>query len=212
MAEIVSNPPGSAPGDPGQPAPGQVSRLATGLAQKHGSTAKAAKQPLPPSPRVGTKGGRLTAQQETERYLAQNNLRAVPADQAPVGAMVAPAPPEYVVTPEFVGEVSEKLLKGVQDWRVSNREHRVFRLVGDKKLSEEFGESSKAPPGCIDTVSKSMMEIARKYPGILQWTPEIAAVAALGTWFAKDADVEKRLAKLEAMVREKHAPKPDAKP
>jgi hypothetical protein len=208
---LPTSPP-AASGNPNQPAPGSASRLAANLAAKHGAAAAAVKLKPP------TKGapGRATSEQEAARYLASRGLAAVPAGQAPPPALVAPETPQYVVTPEFVGEVSEKVCKSVEGYRVSSREHRVMKLCGDKGLSKDFGESSKAPPGCIETISKSMMEIARKYPTILQWTPEFAVLAAIGTWIAKDQDVNNRLTKLEQMVKDqlagKAAPAPVAAP
>ena len=196
-----------------QPPPGQASRLAAQLAAKQGAKVSTpAAKVLPPRP--GSKGGRLSVADESAAFLAKNGLVAVPAG-AGADAGLAPVVPQYVVTPEFVGEVSEKLLQGVEAWRVRQVALRVQTLCGDKALAKEFADSAAAPPGCIATVSKSMMEIARKYPGILQWAPELAGLAALGTWALKDVQIMRKLDELEArMIKqmERASAPPPARP
>lgn len=190
--------PGTAGGDSPQPAPGQASKLAASLAAKaKGKTV----QPPPLIQRPGTKGGRLTVAEESAAHLARSGLVAVPAEQAGNLGSDPVQPPAYVVTPEFVGEVTDKLLKGIESWDVQRMTHRAHLLCGEKKLAEQFGESFAAPPGCIDTIAKSMMEISRKYPGLLQWAPEFAAAGAAGAWLLKRADGEKALLAMEARIR-----------
>ncbi len=191
--------PGATSGNSPQPAPGQVSRLASSLAAKQGAKPRLSEAKVLP-PRPGSKGGRLSVAEESAAFLQKNGLVAVPLDAASSAGVAPVQPIGYVVTPEFVGEVSEKLLQGVESWRVRQVALRVQTLCGDKSLAKEFADSASAPPGCIATVSKSMMEIARKYPAILQWAPELAGLAALGTWFAKDAQINRKLDELEGRM------------
>jgi hypothetical protein len=122
----------------------------------------------------------------------------------------------HVVTPEFVQEVTENLLKGVEAFRVRQVALRVKTLCGDAGLAKEFAESAAAPPGCIETVSKGMGEVARKYPTMLQWAPELAILGALGTWFAKDRATDSKVSELEERIKKQAAelarPKPPEKP
>lgn len=106
-------------------------------------------------------------------------------------------------------------MQGVEAWRVRQVALRVQTLCGDRSLAKEFADSAAAPPGCISTVSKSMMEISRKYPGVLQWAPELAALAALSTWFIKDRQIMSKLDELEARMtkqREQASAAPTAPP
>lgn len=191
--------PGATSGNSPQPAPGQISRLAGQLASKQGAKPRPSEAKVLP-PRPGSKGGRLSVAEESAAFLQKNGLVAVPLDAASSAGVAPVQPVGYVVTPEFVAEVSEKLLQGVESWRVRQVALRVQTLCGDKSLAKEFADSASAPPGCIATVSKSMMEIARKYPAILQWAPELAGLAALGTWFAKDAQINRKLDELEGRM------------
>ena len=193
------SPSGTVGPDSPQPAPGQASKLAASLAAKaKGKTV----QPPPLIQRPGTKGGRLTVAEESAAHLARSGLVAVPAEQAGAIGGDPVQPPAYVVTPEFVGEVTDKLLKGIESWDVQRMTHRAHLLCGEKKLAEQFGESFAAPPGRIDTIAKSMMEISRKSPGLPQWAPEFAAAGAAGAWVLKRADGEKAMLAMEARVRE----------
>lgn len=138
--------------------------------------------------------------EESAAFLQKNGLVAVPIG-ASADAGIAPVQPQYVVTPEFVTEVVEKGLKGIESWDVNQTTFRVQRLCGDRALAKEYGESAAAPPGCIETIAKSMGEVARKYPGILQWAPELAIVSGLGAWFLKRNQASAKLDELEARQR-----------
>jgi len=192
------NPSGNAPGNPVQPAPGQASKLAAKLAGKAG--VKSAATPPPLIPRPGSKGGRLSVAEESAAYLAKSGLVAVPVASAgnPGDANLQPVP--HVVTPEFVGEMTANILKGIESFDVQRMTQRARVLCGDATLAKEFGQSFAAPAGCIDTIAKSMMEVARKYPGILQWTPELAIAGAGSAWFFKRNEGAKSMGDMEARI------------
>jgi hypothetical protein len=192
-------PAGAPAPDQGTPPAGQAGKLASALGQKHGGKSGPKPPPLIASP--GTKGGRKPIEQESAAFLQSRGLRAVPINQSVPEAGLAVEPVGYVVTPEFVGEVSKSLLKGVEDFRVRQRFLRVKTLCGDAALAKEFADTSAAPPGCLDTISKSMIELARKYPGMLQWAPELTIVSCLGMWITKDLAVEHRLDELEEKMK-----------
>jgi hypothetical protein len=203
-----ANPTGDTPGDQPQPQPGQTSRLAAKLAAK-ASGAKDRPAPIISAP--GTKGGRRSIPEETAAYLASRGEVAVPAQTA--GAVgIAPVQPAYVVTPEFIKDVSAKLLDGIDNWRQTQIGLRVKTLCGDDKLAKEFSNSAGAPPGCIKTISESMGELAKKYPAMLQWAPELAILGAASTWIAKDQATSKKLKELEKRLVDSGAIQPKPAP
>lgn len=200
--------PSNPPSHPSQPPSGPP----------RGIAAKVAGQSRPPkaAPRKVApvnKGGRGTREQEVSAYLSKHGLRAVPIASDDDSPGDAPQP-VYLVTPEFVGEVTKTFFQGVEAWRVRNVALRVKTLCGDANLAKEFAESSAAPPGTIPTVAKSMMEISRKHPALLQWAPEVTLAGCLGTWILKDLENMKRLDALEARIRKQlsaaASPQPNA--
>jgi hypothetical protein len=122
-----------------------------------------------------------------------------------------PPPPQHVVTPEFIGDITREWLKGVEAWRIRQVALKVKTLCGDQALAKEYGESVAAPPGCIDTTSKAMIEIAKKYPAMLQWAPEFAVAGSLAMWIKKDRDTITRLDDLEKRLVEQFKAKTPAK-
>jgi len=204
------NPPGAAPGNTSQPASGQVSGLAAKVASQHGSGPVGVPK-LPTKPVAsGSKGGRLSAEAEVSRYCQQNGLRLVPVETGG-NPGEPPPPPQHVVTPEFIGDITREWLKGVEAWRIRQVALKVKTLCGDQALAKEYGESVAAPPGCIDTTSKAMIEIAKKYPAMLQWAPEFAVAGSLAMWIKKDRDTITRLDDLEKRLVEQFKAKTPAK-
>lgn len=193
MATKPTTPAATPSADQSQPAPGLASKLAAKLAGKAKGTEQPAADAIPS--RAGTKGGRLSVADESAEFLRKNGLVAVPADSAG-SAGLAPAQPVYVVTPEFVGEVTEKVLKAIESWDVSSATHEARALVGNEALAKEYGQSCAAPAGCIQTISESMKEVARKYPNIVQWAPELAILGAGGAWIAKRTESRNALKKI----------------
>jgi hypothetical protein len=123
----------------------------------------------------------------------------------------APPVPQHVVTPEFIGDITREWLRGVEAWRIRQVALKVKTLCGDAALAKEYGESVAAPPGCIDTTSKAMVEVARKYPAVLQWAPEFAVAGSLAMWIKKDRDTIQRLDDLEKRLVEQFKAKTPAK-
>lgn len=205
MALAPQNPPGVDQAGAGKPPPGQVSGVARALAAKHGAPATGPAPRLaglPPRPNgPGTKGGRRPFQEELSEYLASTG-QAIGAAPAMADTGLAPQPAPYLVTPEFIGEVTKTLAQGIEAFRVRQVALKVRTLSGDGGLAKELGESASAPPGCIDTMEKAAGELARKYPAILQWGPEGAMLGCMAAWFAKDRATMKKLAELEDLVRE----------
>lgn len=191
------NPPVPTPSDKPQPSSGSTVGLAARVGASHGVGGTIAK-PAASKPVAPGKGGRKSAEEEVSAYLASRGLQAVPV-QTPGVAPVDPnsVSPVHVVTPEFVGDVTRELLKGIEAFRIRQVALKVKTLCGDQALAKEYAESSAAPPGCIDTTSKAMIEIAKKYPAMLQWAPEVTILATLGTWITKDVNNMKRLDELE---------------
>lgn len=205
MAIAPENSSATAPAGEVKSPPGQISRVAGALAAKHGSSATGpSARPVGLPPRTngpGSKGGRRDFQTELSDYLAQHGAQVVPMQTAGDPAF-APQPAPYLVTPEFIGEVVKTLATGIESYDVANTTRRVKVLCGDANLAKEIGESFSAPPGCIDTLEKAFTELARKYPAILQWGPEGAALGCLAAWFAKRSSGNKKLQELEALVKE----------
>jgi len=139
--------------------------------------------------------------EEAAAYLAANGLQALPV-QAADDTGFAPQPAPYLVTPEFIGEVTKTLAEGIEAFRVRQIALKVRTLSGDKDLARELGESAAAPPGCIATMEKAAQELARKYPAILAWGPEGAMIGCAVAWWAKDRSMMKKLAELEDIVKE----------
>lgn len=194
--------PGTTLGSPAAPPSGQTSKLAANLAAK--ATGKKSSPP-PLLTRPGTTGGRRTVAEESAAHLQRAGLVAVPIGSADGAGLGPVQPPPYVVSPEFVKDFSVTLFKGIEEWRVSQRYLRVKIMAGEEKLAKEFADASKAPPGCIESMGRSVEELAKKYPGMLQWAPELALVLCLGNWVQKDLSIEKKLDALEARLKEQLA-------
>lgn len=106
-------------------------------------------------------------------------------------------PPTYVVTPEFVEDATKTLCKAIEKADVTSVTRRVQTLCGDSKLAKEYGDSAAAPPGCIDTLAGGMKELAKKYPGLLQWAPELTVAGAASAWLMCRSELNARLTDLE---------------
>lgn len=204
MADPTQNAPGSAATNPGQPASGQTRGLAARVGAANGSAKPSAGPANPAATPVANrpKGGRRTFEEDLAIYLAKTGQTVVPNQTAGGVAPAQVVPPPHLVSPEFVGEVTVTLLKGVEAYRVRSVALRVKTLCGDMALAKEYAESSAAPPGCIDTIGKGMVEIAKKYPAMLQWMPELTVASALGMWAKKDLENMQRLDAFEKRILE----------
>jgi hypothetical protein len=211
METTKVNPPGNPSRNPSQSPGGSVGGLAAKVAGAHGVGPSAPAKPIPGKTTPGNKGGRLSAEQEVAKYCAENNLRLVPNETGGNPADI-PATPPHLVTPEFIGEITREWLKGFESYRIRSVALKVKTLCGDATLAKEYAESVAAPPGCIDTTSKAMMEIAKKYPAMLQWAPEFAVVGSLAMWMKKDRETMARLDDLEKRLVEQFKAKTPAKP
>ena len=201
MATPPLTPQGATPGNAPQPPPGSSSRLASNLAAKHGATGAAPSKVAAQGAPSSRGRGRIPIENEVSNYCEANGFRLVSINSTLDQGGFQADPVGHVVTPEFVQEVTENLLKGVEAFRVRQVALRVKTLCGDAGLAKEFAESAAAPPGCIETVSKGMGEVARKYPTMLQWAPELAILGALGTWFAKDRSTDSKVLELEERIK-----------
>lgn len=202
MDPTTSNSAGTAGHAPSQPAGGQTRGLAAKVAASHGSPAPnaGAVKPAPGKSPMVNKGGRRPFSEDLAKYLAETGQTVVPVQAGGDFVPGQVVPPPHVVSPEFVGEVTVTLLKGVESYRVRSVALRVKTLCGDVSLAKEYAESSAAPPGCIDTIGKGMVEIAKKYPAMLQWMPELTVASALGMWAKKDLDNMERLDAMEKRI------------
>ena len=196
METTPTNPSGAPPVSPQQPATGQVRGVAARVA---GQTSAPGKPATVANGKVN-KGGRRPFSEDLAKYLAETGQTLVPAQTAGAPGGVAPVQPAYVVTPEFVGDAVATLLKGVDAARKRSVFLRVKTIAGDDKLARELSDTAGAPPGCIDTIQRASVELAKKYPGILQWAPEVTIVGAVGMWVTKDLELNTRLDALEKRI------------
>lgn len=192
----------SATAPPGQattPLP-DLQQVADSLAAKH-SAAPA----TDPKSKVG-RSGRPPFAEEVQRYCAANGVRLVPLESGPDSG---PAPgPGYVVSPDFVRQMAELALKGVEAYRQRACFLKALAVGADKNLARELGEGNGAPPGAIQVISYSLAEISQKYDWLSQWTPEVALIVALATWTAKDLHTLKRLEELRVQLEKAKAAEP----
>lgn len=196
METTPTNPSGAPPVSPQQPATGQVRGVAARVA---GQTSAPGKPATVANGKVN-KGGRRPFSEDLAKYLAETGQRLVPNQTAGDPGIVAPPQPAYVVTPEFVGDAVGTLLKGVDAGRKRAVFLRVKTIAGDDKLAKELSDTAGAPPGCIDTIQRGSVELAKKYPGMLQWAPEVTIAGAVGMWVTKDLELSNRLDALEKRI------------
>jgi hypothetical protein len=182
----VSPPPASGAPTPTESQPDLLG-LAHRLAEKHTATA------TKPSPTVN-KGGRRSAADEAQAWLAKNGLRAVPADEQ--GQAGPPVGGGYVVDPGFVREMAKTIMKAVE----AQRQHRFYvkalAIGADKPLAKELSDGAGAPPGIIEAISISLGECSQKYAWLSQFTPEGVVIGGVLTWIGHDLAMMKRLEKI----------------
>lgn len=208
-----------APGAPGaetRPAQPDLGGLAAQMAAKHGAGSQPGQPGAAPAGSPKNKGGRGSQAEEAQKWLAANNLVAVPAggqDPAADPAPVNPGP-VYVVDPAFIAGAATTLARGIETWRQRKVAFAVMRLTeGDKALAAEFAEEAAAPPGCLEVIGNSLAEVFQKYGWLAAAGPEVVLVGAIGIWWQKDAALMRRLEALgKELAQAKEKPADATKP
>lgn len=195
-------PPEATPQGPTSPAKGDpgLRELAGKVASAHAPGPAGIPKPGAPPGKKRPRGGRGTDEEIVARFMASRNLRAVPLEQA--GGDPGGYQARAVVTPQFVEEISEKLLKGLESWMQRRTYRLAVRIGADKVLAREIATDDGAPPGMIPVMAASLAECSQKYPWLAEWTPEGALVACSLTWASAHLATTSRLRAIAAEMKE----------
>lgn len=202
----MENPTENSRGNPPPTPVAELERLAAALAAKH-ADGPSSRPPFPTVARPRSNAGRKSAEAETAAYLARNHLRAVPDDgmgdtEPPPSvaeessSTTAPPPPPPPISPEFVRTAAETLLTGIEAWRQKQVAQATLKICNDTALAKELSAEAAAPPGCIDVMTLSIVEIVGKYQLLATWTPEAMLCISAIVWIGKDLALHKRLTEL----------------
>jgi hypothetical protein len=155
-----------------------------------------------PAAKSRPKGGRRSAAEEVDAYLAKHGLVAAPAggpapDPAgpPPVAMAMPEPFDEAATRAGI-EGLVKSASGIAEWTVAGK---AEEITGDEGQAKHFGAAAAMPEPTQRLVIESGVAWARKTGTNVG--PELGVMAGLGQWAVQLRGVVADLREIAAMRR-----------